>query len=55
VAPILPPLMAPQQPSWKQEVRQDTPGAEGAPEAKPAADENNPGSEQKPEGSGENQ
>src|SRR5438445_4503966 len=35
VAPILPPLMAPQQPSWKQEVRQDTPGAEGAPEAKP--------------------
>nr|Q01W98.1 RecName: Full=Small ribosomal subunit protein uS3; AltName: Full=30S ribosomal protein S3 [Candidatus Solibacter usitatus Ellin6076] len=55
VAPILPPLMAPQQPSWKQEVRQDTPSAEGAPEAKPAADENNPGTEQKPEGSGENQ
>ncbi len=43
-APILPPLMAPQQPSWKQEARHETheekPAAEGTP---------------KPEGSGENQ
>jgi small subunit ribosomal protein S3 len=45
-APILPPMMSPQSPSWKQEVRQD---AHPAPETetKPAAD--------KPEGSGENQ
>ena len=60
VAPILPPLMAPQQPSWKQEVRQETPSAEGAPEAKPATEntpavETNPATDQKPEGSGENQ
>jgi small subunit ribosomal protein S3 len=49
VAPILPPLMAPQQPSWKQEARQETTGAESAPtETKPAE-------EQKPEGSGEKQ
>jgi small subunit ribosomal protein S3 len=33
-APILPPLMSPQQPSWKQEVRQDSPATE--PESKPA-------------------
>ncbi len=32
--PILPPLMSPQQPSWKQEVRQDQPPAP-APETKP--------------------
>ena len=44
VAPILPPLMAPQQPSWKQEVRHETP--EGA---------EKPAEEKKPEGSGENQ
>jgi small subunit ribosomal protein S3 len=31
-APILPPLMSPQQPSWKQEVRQDTPEAAPKPE-----------------------
>jgi small subunit ribosomal protein S3 len=55
VAPILPPLMAPQQPSWKQEVRQETPGAESAPtETKPAEDQK-PAADQKPEGSGENQ
>jgi small subunit ribosomal protein S3 len=49
VAPILPPLMAPQQPSWKQEARHETTGAENAPaETKPAE-------EQKPEGSGEKQ
>jgi hypothetical protein len=47
--------MAPQQPSWKQEVRQETPSAESAPaETKPAT-ETNPANEQKPEGSGENQ
>jgi hypothetical protein len=41
--------MAPQQPSWKQEARQETTGAESAPtETKPAED-------QKPEGSGEKQ
>jgi len=46
VAPILPPLMSPQQPSWKQEVRHETPSGETtAHETKPAAD--------KPEGSGE--
>jgi small subunit ribosomal protein S3 len=28
VTPILPPLMSPQQPSWKQEARQDAPAAE---------------------------
>ena len=34
VTPILPPLMSPQQPSWKQEARQDAPASE----EKPAAD-----------------
>jgi small subunit ribosomal protein S3 len=43
-APILPPLMSPQQPSWKQEVR--------SPESTPA--ENKPAGET-PEGSGEKQ
>jgi len=52
VAPILPPLMAPQQPSWKQEVRQETPGTESAPAEKPPA-ESKPAADQKPEGSGE--
>ena len=33
-APILPPLMSPQAPSWKQEARQEPPAAE--PESKPA-------------------
>ncbi|HTS62890.1 MAG TPA: 30S ribosomal protein S3 [Candidatus Acidoferrales bacterium] len=33
--PILPPLMSPQQPSWKQEARHDTPAAEPQPEKKP--------------------
>jgi len=36
-APILPPLMSPQQPSWKQEARQDTPHAE-PPAEKPEGD-----------------
>ena len=40
-APILPPLMAPQQPSWKQEARHETQPAEEKPEGTP------------PEGSGE--
>ncbi len=51
--PILPPLMSPQQPAWKQEVRQEAqpetppqPGPEGTP--KPAASD-------QPEPSGENQ
>jgi small subunit ribosomal protein S3 len=44
-APILPPLMAPQQPSWKQEVRQEPH------EEKPASDT----TPKPPEGSGENQ
>jgi small subunit ribosomal protein S3 len=44
-APILPPMMSPQAPSWKQEVRQE-PHAAPETETKPAAD--------KPEGSGEN-
>jgi small subunit ribosomal protein S3 len=44
VTPILPPLMSPQQPSWKQEARHETPGAETPatetkPETKPAASE----------------
>ncbi len=46
-APILPPMMSPQAPSWKQEARQEThPAPEAEAETKPAAD--------KPEGSGEN-
>ncbi|MBZ5622805.1 MAG: 30S ribosomal protein S3 [Acidobacteriia bacterium] len=44
--PILPPLMSPQQPSWKQESRQEPP-ASTPPENKPA--ESNP-AESKPEG-----
>jgi small subunit ribosomal protein S3 len=44
-APILPPLMSPQQPAWKQEARQE---AQPQPEEKPAASD-------KPEPSGENQ
>jgi hypothetical protein len=46
VAPILPPLMSPQQPSWKQEVRQEPAAGEPATENKPA--------DQNPETSGEN-
>jgi small subunit ribosomal protein S3 len=34
--PILPPLMSPQQPSWKQEARQEPPPSETKPETKPA-------------------
>ena len=54
--PILPPLMAPQQPSWKQEARPEA-QAEPAPEAKPAQEtETKPGPEAAPSGTpGENQ
>ncbi len=38
VAPILPPLMSPQQPSWKQEVRQENPPAEPGAETKPPSE-----------------
>ena len=48
-APILPPLMSPQQPSWKQEARPETPAAE------PAKPETKPAPEQTPETPGENQ
>jgi hypothetical protein len=34
--PILPPLMAPQQPSWKHEARPEPPAGETKPETKPA-------------------
>jgi hypothetical protein len=52
-APILPPLMSPQAPSWKQEARQETPAAE--PEKKPAAEpETKPAADQTPETPGEN-
>jgi len=44
-APILPPLMSPQQPSWKQEVRQEPPASPETPAAP----------EHKPEDSGEKQ
>src|SRR5271157_3378717 len=37
-APILPPLMSPQSPSWKQEARQDAPAAAPETETKPPAD-----------------
>jgi len=53
VAPILPPLMSPQQPSWKQEVRHETPGTES-----PAAEsksETKPAAGDAPESSGEKQ
>ena len=46
-APILPPLMAPQQPSWKQDARHETPHQD-----KPASENTPP---KPPEGSGENQ
>jgi small subunit ribosomal protein S3 len=49
-APILPPLMSPQAPSWKQEARHETPAATPETEAKPADT-----SSDKPEGTGENQ
>ncbi|MGA1994644.1 MAG: 30S ribosomal protein S3, partial [Bryobacteraceae bacterium] len=42
VTPILPPLMSPQQPSWKQEARQES--APGATEGQPA--ETKPGENQ---------
>ncbi len=45
-SPILPPLMAPQQPSWKQEVRHEGHEEKPAPESTPP---------KPPEGSGENQ
>jgi hypothetical protein len=47
--PILPPLMSPQQPAWKQEAREvPPPETQAQPEEKPAAGD-------KPEASGENQ
>jgi small subunit ribosomal protein S3 len=49
-APILPPMMSPQSPSWKQEARQETPAATPEPETKPAEGETT-----KPEGSEEKQ
>jgi small subunit ribosomal protein S3 len=51
VAPILPPMMSPQAPSWKQEARQEAPPAPAAApeETKPASGETTP------EGSGEKQ
>jgi len=60
-APILPPLMSPQQPAWKQEARQE---AQPQPEEKPAASdqpetqpqpEEKPAASDQPEPSGENQ
>ena len=49
VFPILPPLMSPQQPAWKQEARQEAaPEPQAQPVEKPAASD-------KPEPSGENQ
>jgi len=46
-APILPPLMSPQQPSWKQEARHDAPAQESQPESKPAEPPaENPGEKQ---------
>ena len=47
-SPILPPLMSPTQPSWKQEVRQETPHGEEKPGSETAPPK-------PPEGSGENQ
>jgi small subunit ribosomal protein S3 len=47
--PILPPLMSPTQPAWKQEARQEAP-----PEPQPQPEEK-PASSNKPEPSGENQ
>jgi small subunit ribosomal protein S3 len=47
--PILPPLMSPQQPAWKQEAREVPP-----PEAQPQPEER-PAASDKPEPSGENQ
>ena len=47
-APILPPLMSPQQaPSWKQEVRQDAPAGDAAP---PAPPEKQGGPDENPQG-----
>jgi small subunit ribosomal protein S3 len=51
--PILPPLMSPQQPAWKQEARQEAPPeAQPQPQAQP---EEKPAASDKPEPSGENQ
>ena len=47
-APILPPLMSPQSPSWKQEARQEPPATEPAPAENKPADQTpeNPGEKQ---------
>ena len=55
VAPILPPLMSPQQPSWKQEVRPDVQQHDAPPPQEIKEPETSPAVEPKPEGSGENQ
>jgi hypothetical protein len=55
VAPILPPLMSPQQPSWKQEVRPDVQQHDAPPPQEIKEPETTPAVEPKPEGSGENQ
>jgi hypothetical protein len=51
--PILPPLMSPQQPAWKQEAREvPPPETQPQPQAQP---EEKPAVSDKPEPSGENQ
>jgi hypothetical protein len=55
--PILPPLMSPQQPAWKQEAREvpppePQPEPQAQPEEKP---EEKPAASEKPEPSGEKQ
>ena len=55
--PILPPLMSPQQPAWKQEARQEAqpePQPQPQPEQQPQPEEK-PAASDKPEPSGENQ
>jgi small subunit ribosomal protein S3 len=51
--PILPPLMSPQQPAWKQEARPEA-QPEAQPEAPPQPEEK-PAASDKPEPTGENQ
>jgi hypothetical protein len=55
--PILPPLMSPQQPAWKQEAREvPPPEAQPEPQAQPEEKpEEKPAASEKPEPSGEKQ
>jgi hypothetical protein len=55
--PILPPLMSPQQPAWKQEAREvPPPEPQAQPEEKPQPQpEEKPVASDKPEPAGENQ